>query len=60
LYCASNELKAAPMRALMMSVVMELRNFRISVTFASSPSACRNASFFECFPYVCPKPVLVK
>ena len=24
------------------------------------PVTCRNASFVECFPYVCPEPVLVK
>ena len=27
---------------------------------APRPGSCRNASFVECFPYICPEPALVK
>jgi hypothetical protein len=30
------------------------------VLFADVPMSAKNATRFECFPYVCPEPVLVK
>ena len=39
---------------------LEIRIVATEICISPRGLSCRNASFFECFPYVCPEPVLVK